>query len=93
MVSKYTFGRGFCWYCLCEVCTRHKCPHPSYGWKWLYCAHMDVANRCPTLKCDYFTHKEKHKVYRVKRRGPKRQDVILEKLNQIEEKLDKLKGE
>lgn len=54
-----------------------------------FCSSMIMRDRCPVVKCDFFQHKEKHKVYRVKRRQRK-QDVIMERLETIEKGLEEL---
>jgi len=50
---------------------------------------MIMYERCPIIKCDFFQHKGKHKVYRIVRKEKKR-DRLLEKLAAIEKKLDDL---
>ena len=52
---------------------------------------MIMRDNCPVVKCDFFEHKQKHKVYRIRKRIRK-QDIMLEKLNNIEKGLDNLKG-
>lgn len=52
-----------------------------------FCIAMRQRGSCPTIKCDWFVHKEKHKVYRIVRRY-KKPDCVLEKLNEILDKLD-----
>lgn len=53
-----------------------------------FCVAMRQRGACPTIKCDWFQHKEKHKVYRIVRRR-KKVDYIAEKLNEILDKLDR----
>lgn len=81
------YGLYSCWHCLCEVCTRVGCPKFSRKSKLGFCTTMIMRESCPTIKCDWFVHKQKHKVYRVRARFHKK-DAILEKLNMILEKLD-----
>jgi hypothetical protein len=52
-----------------------------------FCVAMRQRGSCPTIKCDWFQHKEKHKVYRIVRRYRKI-DYIADKLKEISEKLD-----
>ena len=44
---------------------------------------------CPTIKCDFFRHRQKLKVFIVKRKHVlKPRDIIIEKLERIEKILD-----
>lgn len=88
--SKY--GLYDCYKCLCEVCTRIDCPKMTmHHNKLQHCLIMRQRGCCPTIKCDFFTHQEKRKILKVRRRYQK-QDAIIEKLNEIMERLDKLGG-
>lgn len=87
--SKY--GLYDCWKCLCEVCTRIQCPKIQRRQKLGHCLVMYQRGCCPTVKCDWFEHKEKHQIFRIKRRYSK-PDAVMEKLNEIMERLDKLGG-
>ena len=55
--------------------------------KFEHCIEMYKRHTCPTIKCDWFTHCEIHKIYRIKRKRRK-VDYIAEKLNEIIDKLD-----
>ena len=84
MVSK-------CWLCLCEVCTMVRCPNLYKRYKVNFCASMTIRERCPVPQCDFFQHKQKHKVYRIKRRYTRR-DQILSRLDTIERSIGSLTG-
>lgn len=79
----------------------HRCPrHVNYNCRAydsfspvdrrsIYCMAMLERDMCPTIKCDFFRHRQKLKVFIVKRKhvvNPR--DVIIEKLERIEEILD-----
>ena len=81
------YGLYDCYKCLCEVCTRVGCPKIHRKSKISHCIAMRQRGVCPTVKCDWFTHKEKHKVYRIIRKRRK-VDIIDAKLNEIINKLD-----
>lgn len=85
------YGLYNCWHCLCEVCTRVHCPKINRRYKLGFCTTMIMRENCPVVKCDFFEHKQKHKIYRIRKRIRK-QDIMLEKLNNIEKGLDNLKG-
>lgn len=86
------YGLYNCWWCLCEVCTRMHCPWVFRRTKLGFCVTMIQRDKCPIVKCDYFQHRQKHKVYRIIRRH-KKYDIILERLDEIQARLDKLAGE
>lgn len=87
------YGSYKCWLCLCDVCTRIGCPyHPiRHSNRLDHCYKMMRCEFCPVLKCDYFEHKQRRMVLRVKRRHG-RGDSILEKLDEIIRKLDNRHG-
>lgn len=82
------YGLYNCWGCLCEVCTRIGCPKAHRRTKLGFCLAMLQREACPTVKCDWFVHKQKHKVYRILRRH-KHKDVVIGKLDKIIERLDR----
>lgn len=83
--SKY--GLYDCWKCLCEVCTRIGCPkNMLYRSQLEHCLKMRRRECCPVVKCDFFTHKEKHIVLRVKRRARKN-NRVLDRLDWIIQRL------
>lgn len=83
------YGYYDCWKCLCEVCTRVGCPKDIRYMKPLaHCLHMRQRGCCPTVKCDWFHHKEKRRVFRVVRRH-KLRDTILEMLDEVLSRLEK----
>lgn len=56
-----------CWTCLCNVCTKHRCPYLGYiTYHWDICYRNQCNENCPVTHCDYFVHKCKHKIYRIK---------------------------
>lgn len=86
----YEYGFYECWKCLCEVCTRVNCPkNHVYISKVGHCIKMIRRDACPTIKCDYFVHAQKHKVLKVCRKLKKTQ-TIHNKLNEILQRLDNL---
>lgn len=87
-MSKY--GSNQCWLCLCEVCTRFQCPKLNRRFRMDFCLSMLTRERCPVVKCDWFRHKEKQKVYRFLRRERKR-DKLLERLDNIQRGIEELK--
>ena len=81
-----------CYFCLCEVCNRIRCPRPYRAYKRYFssfCLYMISGERCPVIKCDYFEHKQKRRVLRFVRRR-RRVDVIFDRLGMIECKLEEL---
>ena len=56
-----------------------------------FCLRMHSLERCPVIKCDYFEHKHKKKAYKVVRRQKKR-DVLLQRLEELNRKLDAVLG-
>lgn len=49
------------------------------------------AENCPILKCDFFSHKEIHLGWRVKRKDSQsRKKTAMQKLDEILAKLDRL---
>lgn len=83
--SKY--GLYDCWKCLCEVCTRIGCPKCISKSELGHCVAMYKRDACPTVKCDWFVHKEIHKVYRIKRKY-KKPDRVAHLLEEILVRLD-----
>lgn len=82
------YGLYDCYKCLCEVCTRIGCPkNVKYRSKLDHCLHMRLRLACPTVKCDWFVHREKRRFYKIVKRH-RRVDAIMEKLSAIEKKLD-----
>ena len=83
--SKY--GLYKCWPCLCEVCTRIGCPkHQRHSDRLNHRLTMQRRESCPTVKCDWFTHREKIRVYRVRRRQTHRDltaDLLLRILSRL----------
>ena len=52
---------------------------------------MIQAENCPILKCDFFSHKEIHLGWRVKRKDSQSQKkTAMQKLDEILAKLDRL---
>lgn len=84
-MSKY----GNCFHCLCEVCNKMRCKNIYKRYSFDFCTSMIMRERCPIIKCDFFRHKEKLKVFRIVRREKKR-DKLMERLDEIQTKLDKL---
>lgn len=59
----------YCYMCLCEVCTRTKCPFVyahRYEAKLYFCQACLNTQRGARLECDFFEHKQKHRSYRMK---------------------------
>ena len=54
-----------------------------------FCTSMIMRERCPIIKCDFFEHIEKHKVYRVVRREKKR-DQLIRRLESLEKRIGDL---
>ena len=54
-----------------------------------FCKVMRQREACPTVKCDWFVHKEKHKVYRIVRRHRKI-DAVMEELKFINDRLEEI---
>lgn len=85
-----------CWQCICDNCTREKCPNP-YAFKFqrpgAMCHVCFRDDRPPTLVCDLFVNKHVHKVYKMKpckrRKSPTelKLDEILARLAEIEKRL------
>ncbi len=50
---------------------------------------MIQAEFCPILKCDFFDHKEKHRIFRI-RHKKSRKKTMMDKLDEILAKLDRL---
>lgn len=72
-----------CYYCLCEVCTRHKCPHLfSRKHRVNICLRSKEWGSCPRTKCDFFVNGQRHKVYKVVRKR-KKADIQIEMLKEI----------
>lgn len=88
-MQRLKYASNDCWFCLCEVCTRIHCPKYNRRYSLDFCISMMLRERCPVPKCDYFDHKEKHKVLRFLRRQ-RRPDPILDKLASIENTLNQL---
>ena len=65
------------------------CPKLNRRYKVSFCVSMIMRERCPVVKCDFFSHREKHKVYRIVRKE-KRRDVLLDRLDSIERQLEEL---
>lgn len=87
------YGLYDCWNCLCEVCTRYNCPKNHLLWisKHYHCCKMRSRDTCPVIKCDFFEHKQIHKRYiMIRKHG--RKHIIIEKLDEILNKLDKLEN-
>lgn len=84
-----TYGSNQCWLCLCEVCTRIRCPKLNRRYKLDFCISMLTRERCPVKKCEWFEHKQKHRVYKVLRRERKR-ERIMERLDDIQKVLEAL---
>lgn len=90
-----------CSICLCKVCNSVKCPNPyntlhkfrGVPREWKKNPHIDMCARrivnedCPIIQCDYFHHKQLSTYYMIKYRRPKREDVIMEKLEELENQL------
>lgn len=77
-----------CYLCLCQVCTGHKCPFiVAHRYQSNICNYTRSMDGCPRVKCDYFVHKQKHKIYRIKRKHNKT-DIQIDLLQQILKKLD-----
>ena len=77
MTNESKYGLYKCWMCLCEVCTRIGCPmHQRHNDKLNHCLTMQRRESCPTVKCDWFNHKEKTRVYRVHRRYTRRDFMV-----------------
>ncbi len=88
--SKY--GLYDCWKCLCEVCTRIDCPKTVRRLsKFNHCFRMAQRGCCPTVKCDWFTHKEKRRIYKVKSKHSKK-DTVIELLLEIRSRLEEQGG-
>ena len=86
--SKYSLH---CHFCLCEVCTRRRCPYYHRRTRWDFCLAMIQAENCPILKCDFFSHKEIHLGWRVKRKeSQSRKKTAMQKLDEILAKLDRM---
>ena len=51
---------------------------------------MIARENCPVVKCDFFQHKQKYTVYRIKRKGPSKKDTVIDRLDNIEKVLDRL---
>lgn len=83
------YGSNQCWLCLCEVCTRVKCRKLNRRYSHDFCISMLIRERCPVMKCEDFQHREKHRVYRVRRRR-RRADQLAGQLVQLREMLAKL---
>jgi len=75
-------GINRCYFCICEVCNRRRCP--------MYRCRKGLLERCmycmqnfkvPTTKCDYFEMKYRRHVYYIVRKG-------LTSIERIERKLD-----
>lgn len=84
------YGLYSCWHCLCEVCTRVHCPKLNRRSKLGFCTTMIARENCPVVKCDFFQHKQKYTVYRIKRKGPSKKDTVIDRLDNIEKVLDRL---
>jgi hypothetical protein len=52
---------------------------------------MMREKRCPTVKCDFFVHKQKNRVYKVVRKA-KKKDKLIDRLDVILQKLSELGG-
>lgn len=89
-VSKYRLYN--CYHCLCEVCTRRHCQYSRMSYLHDFCIVMRGREVCPVRKCDFFEHKEKFRVWKVKRKGVKsRTNIVMEKLNEISKKIDSMR--
>lgn len=96
-VSKFPSDMFFnmkCYYCLCDVCNLILCPYKPYDRAsicYKRCYKYGFYHK-PLLQCDFFVHRQKTKMYRVKyknRRLYSEADVA-EMLQQI---LECLKGD
>lgn len=86
--SDVYYSLGKCWFCLCDVCTRVHCPkNMFYKASFSHCLKMMQREACPTIKCDFFEHKQKIRVFKV-RRKVSRGASIINKLDEIIKKLD-----
>lgn len=80
-----------CHFCLCEVCTRRYCKYSRLAALFDFCKVMRGREICPVLKCDFFEHKEKVRVWKVRRKGKSsKKNMLFEKLDEICKKIDKL---
>lgn len=57
-----------CYYCVCTVCNMARCPHGHDKFEHCLRACHNQNKRIPILECDYFQHKQKTKVFKVKRK-------------------------
>ena len=55
---------GECYYCICTACSGHSCPYAHLEFK--HCTFCHQRNKMPRLKCDYFQHYIKTRVFRFR---------------------------
>ena len=82
-----------CYYCLCDVCNLVKCPYkPKDKASICYrrCYRKGFTHK-PLLQCDFFVHKQKTKMYKVKLHNSKlyTEKDVADMFQQIIERLDK----
>lgn len=57
----------------------------------VFCLAMMSRKMCPTLKCDFFVNRQRHKVLYVKsKRRPSKYQMIMDELGLIRATLDKM---
>jgi hypothetical protein len=84
-------GLGRCFYCICKVCNRLKCPH-FYFYKTSFerCIFCLQRFEVPTTECDFFRSKyKKQRVYHIKKRGKTHIERVEDKLDRILECMKK----
>ena len=82
-----------CYYCLCDVCNLVKCPYKpkdkaSICYKRCY---LKGFEKRPLLQCDFFVHKQKTKMYKVKLHNRKlyTEKDVADMFQQILEKIER----
>lgn len=78
----------YCYMCLCEVCTRSKCPFVyahRFEPRLYFCQSCLRMQRGARLECDFFEHKLKKRVYRMK---ISRRETLERKLDRIQKMLE-----
>lgn len=82
-------GLNRCYFCICEVCNRCRCPmyrcRSSLLVRCMYCAENYTK---PTTVCDFFEMKYRKHVYRVVRKGQTRVERIEGMLKRIIKRLE-----
>lgn len=83
----------YCYRCLCAVCTRINCPFVyahRFEDRLYFCQACMNTQRGARIECDFFDHKQRHHVYRMKL---SRRETLERKIDRILMLLEKGKDD